>query len=103
MPGRDITRLRNRAARVLFLFTFVIWAGPQVASPAWSQTAPASNEAKPAATPPAQQTPATSQTPAQPPSASQTPPANTPHTQDKQGKQDTNLNDQGVFVFRKDV
>ncbi|HET6180970.1 MAG TPA: VWA domain-containing protein, partial [Candidatus Sulfotelmatobacter sp.] len=47
--------------------------------------------------------PATSQTPAQPPSASQTPPANTPHTQDKQGKQDTNLNDQGVFVFRKDV
>src|SRR5215467_8955891 len=106
MPGRDITRLRNRAARVLFLFTFVIFAGPHMPRLAWSQGASAQNEAKPAAAPPAQQAPSTSQTPAQPPSSPQTPPADTPpapNKQEKQGKPDTNLNDQGVFVFRKDV
>jgi Ca-activated chloride channel family protein len=93
MPGRDITRLRNRAARVLFLFTFVIWAGPQMAEPAWSQTAP-QNDTKP---------------PSAPPGAA---PAASPPTQDKQTKDqkeqkkdnpDNQLNDQGVFVFRKDV
>ena len=75
MPGRDITRLRNRAARVLFLLTFVIWTGAQGAIPAWSQTSPPANQKPPA-------------TPASPPS---------------QDNQDKNLNDQGVFVFRKDV
>jgi Ca-activated chloride channel homolog len=83
MLGRDITRLRNRAARVL-LFTFVIWAAAQLAMPAWSQAVPPANDSKPASPPPAA-------------------PAASPQTQDKKNDQDRNLNDQGVFVFRKDV
>jgi Ca-activated chloride channel family protein len=102
MPGRDITRLRNRAARFLLLFTLVVWAGaPWVlpASPhpaplqsAPSQSAPPQNESKPG----------------NPPSAA--PAAAPPQTQNNQDKnnqdkdnQDKQLNDQGVFVFRKDV
>jgi len=87
MPGRDITRLRNRAARVL-LFTFVMWAGAQLALPAWSQAAPAQNDSN-APTPP-------SAAPAPAPAA----PSQT-QTEDKKNDQDQN--DQGVFVFRKDV
>ena len=112
MPGRDITRLPNRAARVL-LFTFVICAGVLMAMPAWSQSAAPQNDTKstaPAGTP-------TSATPSSPATASPatSPAAQTPPTQDKQApdkpapdkpehdKKDEKLNDQGVFVFRKDV
>jgi len=87
MPGRDITHLRNRAARVLFLSTFVIWAAIQLETPARSQTAPSQNESKPA---PGAATPQTSGTPAR------------PQAQDSQ-QEEKKLNDQGVFVFRKDV
>src|SRR6266567_7951564 len=87
MPGRDITRLRNRAARVL-LFMFVIWAGPEMAEPAWSQAAAPQNDTKPATPPSAASAPA---------------PAPPPQTKDKKDDQDNKLNDQGVFVFRKDV
>ena len=79
MPGRDITRQRNRAARILFVLTLLIWAGMQVParsqSPAQSQseTKPTTPEATPAA-------------------------AAAPQAQD-----DTKVNDQGVFVFKKDV
>jgi Ca-activated chloride channel homolog len=82
MPGPDITRLRSRAARVL-LFAFVIWAGVQLL--AWAQTAPPQNESKPAN--PAVAAPA----------------ADTPTPPKTQDDQDKKLNDQGVFVFRKDV
>jgi Ca-activated chloride channel homolog len=112
MPGRDITRLPNRGARVL-LFTFVICAGVLMAMPAWSQSAAPQNDTKspaPAGTP-------TSATPSSPATASPatSPAAQTPSTQDKQApdkpapdkpehdKKDEKLNDQGVFVFRKDV
>ena len=112
MPGRDITRLPNRAARVL-LFTFVICAGVLMAMPAWSQSAAPQNDTKstaPAGTP-------TSATPSSPATASPatSPAAPTPATQDKPApdkpasdkpehdKKDEKLNDQGVFVFRKDV
>jgi VWFA-related protein len=84
MPGRDITRLLNRAARVL-LFTIVIGAGVRTATSAWSQSTAAPNDTKPATTPP------------------QTAPATPPQTQPKKDDQDRNINDQGVFVFRKDV
>jgi Ca-activated chloride channel family protein len=67
---------------------FVIWAGPQIAASAWSQGAPAQNGTKPA--PPSAAAPAP--TPAPP-----------PQTPEKQGDQDSQQNDQGVFVFRKDV
>jgi Ca-activated chloride channel family protein len=87
MPGRDITRLKNRAARVL-LFTFILWAGALLAAPAWPQAVPSQSDTKSAAPP----------TPAPTPAAP-------PQTQDKDKKdaQDQNVNDQGVFVFRKDV
>ena len=86
MPGRDITRLRNRASGVLFVFTLVILAGLQQ-TPAWSQPAQPQSESKPATSPaPTQDAP------------------NPPQTQDdKKGQEDKKLNDQGVFVFKKDV
>ena len=84
MPGRDITRLSNKAARVL-LFLFLIWAA--VCLLAWSQAAPPPNQSKPA--PPPASAPANDNTTA-------------PKTQAEQD-QNQNLNDQGVFVFRKDV
>jgi Ca-activated chloride channel homolog len=88
MPGRDITRLRNRVARVL-LFTLLIGAGMQMAMPAWSQSAAPQQDTTPA-------TPSSS-------SPSSAPAASPQQTQPKKGDQDKNLNDQGVFVFREDV
>jgi len=108
MPERDITRLRNSAATVLFLLLFVIWAGPQVASSARAQSAPSQSAPTQSASP--QNTPSQSEgksaagppatLPATPPAAPTLAPQ---EPQDKQDKQDKNLNDQGVFVFRKDV
>jgi Ca-activated chloride channel homolog len=96
MPGRDITRLRNRPARVL-LCIFLTWAGVESANPAWAQVAPPPSDTKPA-------TPVAAPAPAPATPALATPPSSTPaQTQDKQDEQDRNLNDQGVFVFKKDV
>jgi VWFA-related protein len=71
----------------------VIWAAALVL-PARSQSAPPQDEAKPSATPPAAQ-----------PAAPANPPQSAPQAQDKpaQDKPDQKTNDQGVFVFRKDV
>ena len=85
MPGRDITPPRNRAARVLLVSVFVIWAAMQVETPARSQTAPPQNEA---------------QSPAAPAQASGAPAASQPQQTQQEEKK---LSDQGVFVFRKDV
>ena len=92
MPGRDITRLRNRAARIV-LFTLVIWAGVRMGVPAWSQSPDSKPATPPASTPPAGQTPANSAS--SPSGLQQTPP--------KTDDQNRSLNDQGVFVFKKDV
>ena len=99
MPGRDITRLRNRAARVL-LFTFVICAGMLMAMPVWPQSAAPQNDPKPAMPPSA--TPSATPSSSTPPSAAPAPAA-PQQTQPKKDEQDQKLNDQGVFVFRKDV
>src|SRR5271166_3985901 len=80
MPGRDITRLPNRAARVLLLVAFAIGFGVQIPFPAWSQSAPAQSQAKPGDTTGA-------------PDSSSPP-------QDNQGKI---TDDQGIYVLRKDV
>jgi Ca-activated chloride channel family protein len=95
MPGRDITRLRNRVARVL-LFTWLIGTVVRVAVPAWSQSAAAQQDTKPA-TPPSSTPPPTTSTP------SSAAPATQPQEQPKKDVRDKNINDQGVFVFRKDV
>ena len=84
MPGWDITRLPNRASSTLLLLTFVIWFGVQ-ASPAWSQAASPQGQSKPA-----DNAPATNASP-------QTPANQSPDDQNRK------LNDQGVFVFKKDV
>ncbi len=79
MPGRDITRpLNERAARFAILLAFVICAGALLQAPAQNQTPPA-------------------QTP--PPNPPQSAPK--PGSQSKPSQQDSN--DNGVFVFRKDV
>ena len=88
MPGRDITRLRNRVARVL-LFTLLIGTVVRVAVPAWSQSVAPQQDSKPA-------TPSSSTPSSAAPAASQ-------QDQPKKDVQDKNINDQGVFVFRKDV
>ena len=85
MPGWDITRLRNRASRTLLLLTFVIWFGVQLPFPAWSQAVSPQDQSKPADNAPAPNAPPQSP-------ANQSP-------DDQQRK----LNDQGVFVFKKDV
>jgi Ca-activated chloride channel family protein len=95
MPGRDITRLRNRSARVLFFFfALVILASAQLATSAWPQAAAAQNETRPAAAPVA--APASG---AASPQAQENQPAPTPPAQPQNKPPD----DQGVFVFRKDV
>lgn len=85
MPGRDITRLPNKASRFLLFLSFVIWLGLPFSSPAWSQAPLPQGQSKPAGAAPT-------------PSA----PAPTPgdQSQDNEGKK---LNDQGIFVFKKDV
>ncbi len=84
MPGRDITPPRNRAAKLLFLLALSIGA----AAFAWTQTSSLSDQ-KAQADAPAQST-------SQANGASQNP------AQSGQDK-DKDLNDQGVFVFKKDV
>ncbi len=85
MPGRDITRLLNRAARVLLLFIVVIACGV-VSSRAWPQQAPGQSQAKP-------------EYPKQLVSA-----GNPAAPQDDQQKSEQKKSDdQGVYVFRKDV
>src|ERR1700752_1587199 len=93
MPGRDITRLRNRAARVL-LFTLVI--GPSLLMLAWSQSPAPQNDTKPA-------TPPTTIPPSAPPSSVSPAPAAPQTAPDKKDDKKRSSSAQGVFVFRKDV
>jgi len=76
MPGRDITRQRNRVSKLLLVFLFVLCAG-RVCLPAAGQE-PAPQEQKPAANEPA-----------------------APESQDNQKSSESDKS--GVFVFRKDV
>ena len=91
MPGWDITRLPSKwAARVLLLFTFMIWAG--------TQTVPAqttSNATSPSTT---QNQPKPSDAPSTSSGNATAPPAQ------QEGQQDSpKTNENGVFVIRKDV
>jgi VWFA-related protein len=78
MPGRDITRLRNRAIRVLFLF-ILVWTAVHAPLCARAQDT-------------SQQQPATP-----PDKKADKPPATDVQTKDEK------LNDQGIFVFRKEA
>jgi Ca-activated chloride channel family protein len=80
MPGRDITRLRNRAARVLFLLTFVICTTAQIPLSAWPQAPSAQQQSKPADKPP-----------------------DKPPVTDAEQSDNKKLNDQGIFVFKKEA
>ncbi len=84
MPGRDITRpLNERSGRVLLLSVLLICAGALLLAPAHSQTSSA----------PAQQP--------TPPPDTQKPDSQKPDPQKKDSQQGSE--DNGVFVFRKDV
>ncbi len=108
MPGQDTTRLPNRA-RLLLLSTVVIWAGILAATPARAQSAPATNDSKPIEKQPVQaqaplEKPAADPSKLAEPSPEQGKNSDAPKAQDQdKDKQDSNLNDQGVFVFQKHV
>jgi len=91
MPGQDITRLPNRLCRLLPLFTLVIWASAQasVAPPAFGQTSVTNPQDGGQAGAPAANPPQNKNAPNDPAAS--------------QSKSDSNLSDQGVFVFKKDV
>src|SRR5579864_9540471 len=91
MPGRDITRPRNKAARFLFLSTFVI--STALLAAAWPQSGSSPNESKPNESKPAEPS-STSPTTVQ---------QAAPSAPDKQEKTEKRLDEQGVFVIRKDV
>lgn len=95
MQGRDITRLPSKwASRVLLLFTLVICAGTLLELPAQTPSStPPQNDSKPAGT-----TPATTR-PSDAPAPAKSAPPQTPDNQNP----DQKINDQGVFVFRRDV
>jgi Ca-activated chloride channel homolog len=100
MPGRDITRLPNRASRVLLLLTIAISAAAFCLC-AWSQNP--SPQTQGTGTPPPQSTTSapnptlTHAAPAKPADPAQS------KAQDSQSQQEQELNDQGVFVFKKNV
>jgi Ca-activated chloride channel homolog len=91
----------------------VTWAVPHLAAPIWSQAAPAQDPSKPSAPPaqtPSAQTPSAQAAPTQAPPATASPAPQTdakgaspPQDKPAQDKKDRDINDQGVFVFRKDV
>jgi Ca-activated chloride channel homolog len=83
MPGRDTTRLPNRISRAL-LFSLIV-----IASGALAASHPQQAQSGSATTPPAQNQPA--------PDQSKTPNPPAPKNQNR------DINDQGVFVFKKDV
>jgi VWFA-related protein len=78
MPGRDITRLRSKTTRISPLVGSLILAGLCLLLPAWSQQAAPPNQPK-----------------------STEPKADAPAQQDKEDQKQ--LDDQGVYVLRKDV
>jgi Ca-activated chloride channel homolog len=105
MPGRDITRLRNSVARVLFLLlgtigTGLIWAGTQVSAPVSAQ-ATSTQTQNPSSQNPSSQDPSAPTAQDQP--AKHQPLDKPPQDQDKDKDKDKDLNDQGIFVFKKDV
>jgi VWFA-related protein len=74
MRGPDITLLPNRASRLLCLFFLLVWSLA-----------------------------AGSQAPPQEPTKPATPPTDKSATADQQQDEQNQINDQGVFVFKKDV
>jgi Ca-activated chloride channel family protein len=95
MPGRDITLRLNNAARVLLLLAFVIGCGTRLSAPAWSQQSAAPAQPNPPASSPAPQPPSTPQ--GEPKKSDDS--AKKSDDQQKKSSDD----DQGVYVFRKDV
>src|ERR1700733_3926460 len=94
MPGRDITRPRNEwAARVILLLAFVMGAGAFLQSPAQPQTSPAQSQPQ---NPPSDAAKPDSQ------SNEDSPKPDAPQ-KDSPKKDPQDNNDNGVFVFRKDV
>jgi Ca-activated chloride channel homolog len=102
MPGRDITRLQNRALKFLLFLTCVVFAGMQGAVPVCAQTTTSQSDAKSAAT--AQQTSSASANAVSTnPSSANPTPADPSPAKSQQAPETQQKDDQGVFVFKKDV
>jgi Ca-activated chloride channel homolog len=99
MRGRDITRLPNRASKVLLLFTLVIAGAVLSAIPARPQ-APSQTTSPSLSN---QNQPAQSQTQENQSASKPAPEKPTGQTQEQDKEKQAGLNDQGVFVFKKDV
>src|SRR5215472_8217611 len=110
MPGRDITRLLNSAARVLLLLTCVIGCGTRLSAPAWSQEPAAQTQSKPddakqtpdksSPTQAAQSKTDQSQTDQQKPAQETT---DQPKPDQQPSEQQKKADDEGIYVLRKDV
>jgi len=110
MPGRDITRLLNSAARVLLLLTCVIGCGTRLSAPAWSQEPAAQTQSKPddakqtpdksSPTQAAQSKTDQSQTDQQKPARETT---DQPKPDQQPSEQQKKADDEGIYVLRKDV
>lgn len=89
MPGLVITRLPNRVSRSSFLSSLLICAAILfvAAAPLFSQSSPANASLSPPSASPGQGSSAQSSKP----------------SSNSQGKVQSDVNDQGVFVFKKDV
>jgi VWFA-related protein len=105
MPGRDITRLLNSAARILLLLTCVIGWGTRLSAPAWSQEPAAPTQSKPDD---AKQTPDKSsaaqadQSKTEQPNTAQETTDQPKSDQQKSGPQ-KKAEDEGIYVFHKEA
>jgi Ca-activated chloride channel family protein len=91
MPGRDITRLPNRLRKLLFLLaTTLVYVEMSLG---YVGTAALGCPVEQSSTAPAQPSAQQDQKPANPP----------PQAQSPEEKKDQKVDDQGVFVFKKDV
>src|SRR5579863_4255315 len=89
MPGRDITRLLNRASRLLLLLTVVIGCGV-VSLRAWPQQTATQGQARP-------------DDGKQPANSSSPQDDQQKNDEQKKDEQQKKLDEQGVYVLRKDV
>src|SRR5690349_683882 len=110
MPGRDITRLLNSAARVLLLLTCVIGCGTRLSAPAWSQepatpTQSKPDDAKPAPdkSSPAQADQSKSDLPKTDQSKTPQPTTDQPKSDQQKPEQQRKADDEGIYVIHREA
>src|SRR5215471_2552105 len=102
MPGRDITRLLNSAARVLLLLTCVIGCGTRLSAPAWSQEPAAPAQSKPDDAKQAPDKSLSDQPKAEQPKTAQDT-ADQPKADQQKPEPQKKAEDEGIYVFHKEA